>query len=93
MVVSTDSIKLRDASLGLLHAAFAFEGEWLGNDRDGERAHLAGQRRDNRGCSGSRAAAESRSYEDHVGAFEGFDDFVGVFERRFAADFRIGAGA
>ncbi len=31
--------------------------------------------------------------ENHVGAFEGFDDFVGVFERRLAADLGIGARA
>ena len=85
--------KLSDAAFRLLHAAFAFKGERLGNDRDGQRAHLAGERRNDRGRSGSGAAAESGGDEDHVGAFEGFDDFVGVFERGFAADFGIGAGA
>ena len=93
MVVSTDSIKLSDAAFRLLHTAFAFEGERLGNDRDGERAHFAGERRDNRGSAGSGATAESGGHEDHVGAFERFDDFVGVFERGFASDFRIGARA
>ena len=93
MVVSTDSINSANAALGLLHAALAFEGERLGDDGDGERAHFAGQRRDDRSGAGAGAAAEAGGDEDHVGAFEGFDDFVGVFERGFAADFGIRAGA
>ena len=82
-----------DAALGLLHAAFAFERKRLGDDRNGERAHLAGQRRDDGSGSGAGAAAEAGGDEDHVGAFEGLNDFVGVFERGLAADFRIGARA
>ena len=41
----------------------------------------------------SLAAAEAGGDEDHVGALERFDNFVGVFERGFAADFRMGSGA
>ena len=42
---------------------------------------------------GAGAAAESGGDEHHVGAFEGFDDFVGVFERGLASDVGIGARA
>ena len=52
-----------------------------------------GQRRDDRRGAGAGAAAEAGGDEDHVGAFEGFDDLVGIFERGFAADFRIRARA
>src|ERR1019366_2027063 len=82
-----------DAALGLLHAAFAFERERLGDDGNGERAHFAGQGRDDGSGSGAGAAAESGGDKYHVGAFEGFDDLVGIFERSFAADFRIRACA
>ena len=82
-----------DAALRLLHAAFAFEGKRLGDDRNGKRPHFAGQRRNDRSRAGAGAAAEAGGDEDHVGAFQRFDDFVGIFERGLAADFRIGAGA
>ncbi len=82
-----------DAAIGLMHAAFAFESEGLGDNGDGERTHFAGERSDDGSGSGAGASAEAGGDEDHVGAFEGFDDFVGVFERGFAADFGIGAGA
>src|SRR6185503_7558127 len=48
---------------------------------------------DDRRAAGARAAAETGGYKHHVGAFEHFDDLVSVFERGFAADGRIGAGA
>ena len=85
--------QLRDAALGLLHAALAFEGEGLGHDGDRERAHLAGERGDDGSRAGAGASAQAGGDEHHVGAFEGFDDLVGVFERGLAADFGIGAGA
>ena len=75
------------------HAALAFEGEGPGDDGDGERAHFAGERSDDRRGAGAGAAAEAGGDEDHVRAFEGFDDLVGVFERGAAADVGIGAGA
>ena len=85
--------QLGDAALSLLHAAFAFERKRLGHDRDGERAHFAGERGDDGSGAGAGAAAEAGGDEDHVGAFEGFDDLVGIFERGFAADFGIRARA
>ena len=42
---------------------------------------------------GAGAAAEAGRDEHHVGAVERFDQLVGVFERRLAADVRVGAGA
>ena len=75
----------------MLHAALAFEGEGLGHDRHGERAEFAGQRRDDGRGSGAGAASKSGGYEDHVSAFQGFDDLVGIFEGGLAADFGIGA--
>ena len=72
--------QLGDAALGLVHAALAFEGERLGDHADGERAHLAGQRGDDRRRAGAGAAAQAGGDEHHVGAFEGFDDLVGIFQ-------------
>src|SRR6266536_1584184 len=85
--------QFRDAALGLLHASFAFEREGLGDDGHGERAHLAGERGDDRGGAGAGAAAESGGYEDHIRAFESLDDFVGILERSLAADFGVRARA
>ena len=82
-----------DAALRLLHAAFAFEGERLGDHRDGKRAHFARQRGDDRRSPRARASAKSGGDENHVRAFQRFNDFVGVFERSLAADFRIRARA
>ena len=82
-----------NAALRLLHAALAFESEGLGDHRNRKGAHFAGQRGDDGSSSGSGAAAEAGSDEYHVGAFQGLDDLVGVLERRFAPDFRVGAGA
>ena len=79
--------------LGLLHAALAFEGEGLGDDRNGERAEFAGEIRDHGSRAASGASAETGSDEDHVRAVERFENFFGVFERGFAADFGIGARA
>src|SRR5438309_1221605 len=75
------------------HAAFAFEREWLGDNRDRERSHLASQRcNDGRG-SGSGAAAQTGGDEHHVGAFERFNDLIGILECGFASDFWIGTRA
>ena len=75
------------------HAALAFERERLGDDRDGERTHFAGQGGDDRRSARAGAAAEAGGDEHHVSAFERFDDLVGVLERGLAADFRIRPGA
>jgi hypothetical protein len=85
--------QLGNSALGLLHAAFAFEGERLGDDCDGERSHFAGERGNDRSGTGARTASEAGRNEDHVGAFERFDDLVGIFKSGFAADFGIGSSA
>ncbi len=65
----------------------------LGGDGDGERAEFAGEIGDDRSGSAAGAAAETGGDENHVRAVERFENFFGVFERGFAADFGIGAGA
>src|ERR1039458_8773174 len=52
--------QLGDAALGLLHAAFAFEGERLGDDGNRERAHFAGERGDDGSAAGAGASAADR---------------------------------
>ena len=93
MVVSTESISSCSPRSAWCLAALAFEGERLGDHRDGERAHLAGQRSDDRRRAGAGSAAEAGGDEHHVGAFQRLDDLVGVFQRGLAADFGIGARA
>ena len=85
--------ELVDAALRLLHAAFAFKGKWLGDDGDGQSAHFAGERRDDRSRAGPSASAEAGGDKDHVCSFESFDDLVGIFQRGLASDFRIRARA
>src|SRR5262249_12145760 len=51
------------------------------------------QRSDDGSCTGASATAQASSDENHVGTFEGFDDFVRVFKSRFAANLWIGARA
>ena len=82
-----------DADVGVLSASLALEAEGLGHDRDRESAELPGDLGDHRGAAGARAAAHAGGDEDHVRAREQVLDLVPVFERRVAADVRIGAGA
>ena len=93
MTVSTAPINSSQRLFGLHHAALAFKREGLGDHRDAQRAEFAGQRSHDRRGAAAGASAETGSDENHVGAFESFDDFLGVFQRGFAADFGIGAGA
>ena len=79
--------------LGLLHAALAFERERLGDDGDGQRAEFAREIRDHGRRAAAGAAAEAGGDENHVRAFERFENFLGVFERGLAADLGIGARA
>ena len=93
MRVSTASSSSWRPRSRLGHAALAFEAEGAGDDGDGKRSHLAGKRGDDRSGSGAGAAAETGGDEDHVRAFEGFDDLLGVFERGATADVRVGSRA
>ena len=65
----------------------------LGDHGDGERAEFARERSDDGRRAAAGASAEAGGQKNHVRAFEGFDDFVGVFERRLAADLGIRARA
>ena len=85
--------QLLHAALGLHHAALAFKRKGAGDDGDGQRAHLAGQRCDDGSSSGARATTETRGDEDHVRAFERFDDLVRVFEGGAASDVGVCACA
>ena len=78
---------------GLQHAALAFKREGLGDHGDAQRAEFAGERSYHRRSAAAGASAEAGSDENHVRAFQRFDDFLGVFQRGFAADFGIGARA
>ncbi len=79
--------------LGLLHAALAFERERLGDHGDGERAEFAREIGDHGRRAAAGAAAEAGGDEHHVRAVERFEDFLGVLERRLAADLGIRARA
>src|SRR5580658_11330093 len=78
---------------GLLHAALAFEREGLRRDGDGECAEFAGKIRDDGRGATAGAATQARGDEHHVRAVERFENFFGVLERGFAADFGIRARA
>src|SRR5205814_1279899 len=75
--------------LGLGHAAFAFEREGFGDHADGECAELARQARDDRCAARARAAAQAGGDKYHVGAFQGVNDLVRIFQGGAAPDFGI----
>ena len=85
--------QLLQSALGLHQAALALEAKGLGDHGDGQNAHLAGQRGNDRRGAGARAAAQARGDEDHVGAFQRLDDLFRVLERGAAADVGIGTRA
>ena len=93
MIVSTRIDQLLQAALRLLHAPLAFEAERLRHHGHGQRAHLAGERGDDRRRARAGAAAETGGDEHHVRAFERLDDLVGIFERSLAPAFGIRARA
>jgi hypothetical protein len=85
--------ELRQTFFGDLHAARSFKAERLGHYRDREGVELFGERRDDRRGTGTRASAQSRGHEHHVGALENFNDALGVFERGLLSHRRIRTGA
>src|ERR1700721_2248499 len=85
--------QLRHPALGLLHAPLTFKAEGASDDRDGERAHFAGQGRDHRSSASAGAAAQTSGDKHHVGAFQGFNDLFGIFQGRAPAYIGISAGA
>ena len=78
---------------GLHHATLAFKRKRLGDHRYAQSAELAGQRSHHRRGTAARSSAETGGNKNHVRAFQRFDNFFGVFQRGFAASFRIGARA
>jgi len=79
--------------LGLLHATPALELEGLGDDADGQDAHLLGDARDHRRGACAGAAAHAGGQEHHVGALDRGADALLGFLGGLAADDGLGAGA
>src|SRR5579885_2125588 len=71
---------------GCQHTFLAFEGEGLGHNADGKRAHLAGNLRHYRTGPRAGATPHPRCNKDHVGAFESFINLFGILFRSLAAD-------
>ena len=90
---STVLAEILDALQRDLHAPAALERERLGDDRDGQDAHLLGELRDDRRRAGAGAAAHAAGDERHVGAGQQLDDALAILERGLAADLGIRAGA
>ena len=82
-----------DALLGLPGPAAALEGERPGDDADGQRAELAGDRGDDGRAAGAGAAALARGDEDHVGPLEDLLDLLAVVLGGLAADLGVRPGA
>ncbi len=77
----------------LQHAALAFESKRLRDNRDAQSAEFAGERSYYGRSAAAGASAEAGGDENHVRAFERFNNFVSVFEGSFAADLGIRARA
>ena len=91
--VSTTLCSSAMPDFGGAHAALAFEVERLGDDADGEDAHVARGLGDD-GCgAGAGAAAHAGGDEHHVGAGEMIADFVDDFLGRGRADIGLRTGA
>src|SRR6202158_1457966 len=71
----------------------AFEGEWLRDPRDRQRADILGDLGDDRGAAGPRSATHAGGDEDHVGFLEGLVQLFAVVLGGFATNTGIGAGA
>jgi hypothetical protein len=86
-------LEIREASFRLPLPFLAFERKWLRDDGYSQRVEFCSQARNDRRCTGTGTATEARRDEHHVGAFESFNDLVGVFERCLPSDIRIRARA
>ena len=71
----------------------AFKPKRLGHNSDSEGAKFCGEARDDGSSSGARAATKPGGNENHVGAFERFDYFLGIFERGLSTFFGIAANS
>src|SRR5208337_3453446 len=88
-----DADEFLQGLLRLEHAALALKRKGLGDHGYAERTDLAGQRSYHGSRTTSRASAKAGGDEDHVRAFEGFNNFFRIFERRLPANLRVRAGA
>ena len=79
--------------LRLLLAALAFEREWLGDNRNGERSQFACERCHDGSSAAAGAAAQAGGEKNHVGAFERLDDLVSILKRGLASNLRVRARA
>ena len=93
ITVSTQPTSSESACSACCWRRLPSNGERLGDHGNGERAEFAGERSDHGSRAAAGAAAEAGGQENHVRAFEGFDDLVGILERRLAANLGIGARA
>ncbi len=91
--VSTTLCSSAMPDFGGAHAALAFEVERLGDDADGEDAHVARGLGDDRSRAGAGAAAHAGGDEHHVGAGEMIAEFVDDFLGGGRADIRLRSGA
>ena len=91
--VSTDFCSSAMPGLGDLHAAAALEMERLGDDADGQDAHLARGPGDDGGGAGAGAAAHAGGDEHHVRAGEVIADLLQRLLGGGLADFGLRAGA
>ncbi len=86
--------RLDDLEALLRHAqALAFEGERLGHHGHGEDPEFAGHLGHDRCGAGPRAATHAGRQEQHVRAFDQFDDALAVFHRRPLAHLGVRTGA
>ncbi len=88
-----EGLKFLDAAFGDAHALVALEGEGLGDDADGEDAHLAHRAGDDRRRAGAGAAAHAGGDEHHVRAGDLVENFVERFLGAGAADIGLRARA
>ncbi len=86
-------LELGDALISRLEPARPLEVERLGDDADGEDAHLARHPGDHRRRAGAGAAAHAGGDEEHVRAFDRLADAVDRLLGRGLARLRLGAGA
>ena len=93
MIVSTHSRSAARPSSAWACRFLPFEFERLRDDRDRQSAQLAREARNDRRRARAGSAAKPCRDEDHVGAGQRLNQAVGIFERGFTADVRVGAGA
>ena len=86
-------LQIRETAVCLRQSFLAFERKRLCNDGNGQGTEFRREAGDNRRGARTGAAAKTGGHEDHVRAFERFDDLFGVFERGLPADIGIGSGS